>query len=401
MWLPWQPFFLVSYKGVNPPKPFKFWNLYTIINPMKYSNAYAKINLENLVNNYKMVCSHNEGKTPICVVKADAYGHGSIMCAKALEGVGAKWFAVASLDEAKELREGGINGNILILGYIPLERLDEFVLNNLACGVYSLSFAKELNNVARTLGRVVNVHIKLNTGMNRLGFDCSKADFEAKIREIVSLENLKITGVFSHYSTCDEADLSYSEMQRSIFEKGVELIKNCGANLELVHISNSAASLWFDCKTSNAFRPGIVLYGVSPLPQRVFQGELKPVMSLFSHVANIFVLKEGCSLGYGRKYTAPSNRRIATLSVGYADGYFRALSNKAWVYIKGHRAPVVGNVCMDMLMVDITDVPAVHVGDEAELFGEHIDVCELSSLAGTIPYEIMCALSKRVKRIYE
>ena len=384
----------------NQLKLFTFSVFYTIISIMKRSNTYARINLENLKNNYDHICSLNKDKTPICIVKADAYGHGAEGCAKALKEAGAKWFAVASLDEAENLRKSGIEGNILILGYVDEERIDELLENDLTCGIYSLSFAKALNAKAAALGKTAYAHVKLNTGMNRLGFDCEAAGFEGKMKELMSLPNIAVSGVFSHYSTADEKDLSYSEKQRALFEKGVEVLKSLGASLELVHISNSAASLVFDCKLSNAFRPGIVLYGVSPVFDKTAQDKLRPVMSFYSRIANIFPLKAGGELGYGRKYKAPSDRKIATICAGYADGYFRALSGKACVYINGFRAKIVGNVCMDMLMADITDIPEAKVGDEVELFGEHISVCELAELAGTIPYEIMCAVSKRVKREY-
>ncbi len=367
---------------------------------MKSSNTYARISLENLKSNYEYICSLNKNKTPICIVKADAYGHGAEECARALENAGAAWFAVASLDEAENLRKSSVKGNILILGYVDEERIDELLENNLTCGIYSLSFAKALNERASALGKTACAHIKLNTGMNRLGFDCEAPYFESKMKELTSFSNLNITGVFSHYSTADEQDLSYSERQRTLFEKGVNVLKSLGAPLELIHISNSAASLVFDCELSNAFRPGIVLYGISPVFDKTAQSSLCPVMSFYSRIANIFTLKAGGELGYGRKYKAPSDRKIATICAGYADGYFRALSNKAYVYINGFRAKIVGNVCMDMLMTDITDIPEAKVGDEAELFGEHINVCELADIAGTIPYEIMCAVSKRVKREY-
>ena len=367
---------------------------------MEHTNAYARIKLENLKDNFKYIHSLNQGKTPICIVKADAYGHGAVECTKALIECGAEYFAVASLDEAITLRNAGINKHILILGYIPMHRIEESLKYDVIYSVYSLTFAKELNEICRKNDMTADIHIKLNTGMNRLGFNPKECGFENTMHQLRDLAHLRIQGVFSHYATADECDLSYSESQREIFENAVIKMQNDGIDFELIHIANSAASLGFDCSISTAYRPGLVLYGISPLPENEKQENLKPVMHFMSYVANTFVLPEGSDLGYARKYRAPSNRKIGVVCVGYADGYPRLLSNRASVYINGCKAPVVGNICMDMLMADITDIPNVKVGDETELFGDNISACELAEFAETISYEIMCGVSKRVKREY-
>lgn len=367
---------------------------------MEHTNAYAKIKLNNLIDNFKYVHSLNPDKTPICIVKADAYGHGAGECAKALASCGVEYFAVASLDEAIALRDFGIDSHILVLGYIPLDRIEESLKYNIIYSVYSYSFAKRLDEVCKNLNITADVHIKLNTGMNRLGFSPEKADFVNKIKKVHELPCINIKGVFSHYSTADETDLTYSKMQRQIFTDAVEKMQDIGIDFELIHISNSAASLCFDCEISNAYRPGLVLYGISPLPNLEGQEHLKPVMEFMSNVANIFDLPKGADLGYARKYRALYDRKIAVVCVGYADGYPRILSNKSSVYINGYRACVVGNICMDMLMVDITDIDNVKVGDKVELFGDNISACELAELSETIPYEIMCDVNKRVRREY-
>lgn len=367
---------------------------------MEHTNAYAKIRLDNLTNNFKYIASLNSGKTPICIVKADAYGHGAVECTKALIACGAEYFAVASLDEAIALRNAQIDKHILVLGYIPIERIEESLEYDIIYSIYSLTFADALNEACAKANKKANIHIKLNTGMNRLGFNPQNDGFISKMQKLANLENLNIQGVFSHYSTADEADLSYSVKQRDIFEEAVAQMQEIGIKFELIHISNSAASLCFECKIANAYRPGLVLYGISPLPEGEKQEYIKPVMQFMSNIANIFVLPKGEDIGYGRKYTAESDRKIAVVCVGYADGYSRLLSNKASVYVGGCRAEVVGNICMDMTMIDITDIEGVQIADCVELFGDNISICELAELVGTIPYEIMCDVNKRVKREY-
>ena len=367
---------------------------------MKTTNTYAVVDLDALRSNYRFVKGLNPDKEAIAIVKADSYGHGSVACARALYGEGVRYFAVANLDEAEELLGGIDDISVLILGYIDLARVDEVAQKDIITAVYSLEYARALDEASRRAGKVSRVHIKVNTGMNRLGFDPTKEDFEEKVRAVTQMKNLTVHGIFSHYSTADEEDLSYSERQREIFEKAVDTVKRAGAPLSLIHISNSAAAMVFDCPVSNAFRPGLVLYGYSPLPGRKMQGSLRPVMSVYAHIANIFELKKGESISYGRRYTADSERRIATVTIGYADGYSRSLSNRSYVMAAGSRAPVRGSVCMDMIMCDITGIDGLKVGDTVEVLGPDVDAQVLADLAGTIPYEITCDISKRVKRYY-
>ena len=367
---------------------------------MKTTNTYAVVDLDALKSNYRFVKGLNPDKEAIAIVKADSYGHGSVECAKALYAEGVRYFAVANLDEAEELLDGIPDISVLILGYVDLGRVDEVVERDIITAVYSLEYAEKLNEASLRAGKVSKVHIKVNTGMNRLGFDPSRDDFAEKIRRITEMKNLTVHGIFSHYSTADEEDLSYSERQRTIFEHAVDTVKKAGVPLELIHISNSAAAMVFDCPVSNAFRPGLVLYGYSPLPGRKMQENLTPVMSVYAHIANIFELKKGESISYGRRYTAEADTRIATVTIGYADGYSRALSNKAYVVAAGRRAPIRGSVCMDMIMCDITGIEGLKVGDTVEVLGPDVDADVLAAMAGTIPYEMTCDISKRVKRYY-
>lgn len=366
---------------------------------MKHPNTYAEININNLIHNYKFLMEKAEGKTPICIVKADAYGHGAAVCAHVLEENGAEYFAVASIDEAEVLRNSGLKKNILILGYVPNERIDEVLEYNVITAVYSMKFARLLNEYALKNGAVANIHIKLNTGMNRLGFAADENCMD-KIRELSQMKGLCIKGVFSHYACADEADKSFSELQRQRFTDIIHKMQAENIETGMIHISNSAGVLSVECEEANAFRPGIALYGISPFYDHAYQNEIKPVMTFLTSIANTYTLKAHDSLGYGLNYKTTADRHIAILCAGYADGYFRNLSNKADVFISGKRARICGNICMDMMAADISDIEEVRVGDKAELFGENISACELAEKIGSVPYEIMCSVSKRVKRIY-
>ena len=364
------------------------------------TNTYARINLTHLLENYDVVRRFAGDKQVICIVKADAYGHGAQECARALSEHGASYFGVASVDEAIHLRQAGIRDSILILGYVPFSRIEEGLAQDVTFAVYSLSFAKALNEAAKECGKQARVHVKLNTGMSRLGFSGVNKGIEA-VKAVYGLDMLELEGLFSHFATADEEDLGPTKEQYACFEAVVKGVRDAGIEIPMIHIENSAGTIAFGAPITTAVRPGIILYGVhpsdylerTPIP-------IKPVMSFLTSVANLSNLEPGECVSYGRHFTAKEPRRVATLCAGYADGYFRALSSKAHVWLKGVQVPVLGNICMDMCMVDATDAAGVQVGDEAELFGEHISVSELARLAGTIPYELVCAVSKRVERIY-
>lgn len=364
---------------------------------MENSNSYAKINVENLKHNYRELKKVTGNKEVICIVKADAYGHGAVICSNVLQEAGAKYFAVASIDEAEELRLNGIEQNILILGYIPVERISEIFKYKLIACIYSMPFAESLNEYAVKNNLTADVHIKINTGMNRLGFTGKNTAIE-HILNIEKMQGLNIAGIFTHYATADEADLTYTKMQLDKFTEIIKELEKLNIKPDMIHVSNSAAILNFDSPIGNAVRPGFALYGLCSADE-MNGADLKPVMSFCSQVANTHALHKGETTSYGRKYTAENERRIATISAGYADGYFRLLSNKAEVFINGKRAKVLGTICMDMFMVDITDIDDVKVGDEVELFGCNIPAKELADIVGTIAYEVTCAISKRVKRV--
>jgi alanine racemase len=364
-------------------------------------NTYATINLQNLISNCNYVKQTVGDKKILAIVKADAYGHGAVACANALEANGVDYFAVASLDEARELRDAGIRSQILILGYLPEKRLAESIPYDVTYAVYSREFAMELNRVAKEAGTVRNIHIKLNTGMNRLGFRPTEHLIDT-LAEIASLKSLSMEGIFSHYATADEADLTYTAAQNQIFCDVVTSLKKRNINPPLIHIGNSAGILTYPCDITTAVRPGIILYGINPSEyvEETKQPPLKPVMNFYSKIANIAELREGETVSYGRKFHANAPRKIAVVCAGYADGYFRGLSGKAEVLVRGQRAPIIGNICMDMFMIDISDLKNVEIDDEVTLFGEDLPVTELADILGTIPYELTCSVSKRVRRIY-
>ncbi len=363
---------------------------------MSKYNTYAEINLKNLAYNFEQIKRLAGTKKIICVIKADAYGHGAVHCAKLLADEHCSYFAVASIDEAKELRTEGISTPILVLGYVHDDRIKEALEYNLTLSVYDYEFALKVSDICVENNLNAKFHIKVNTGMNRLGFKPEEA--AEKILDISKLDRVEIEGIFSHYATADEDDLSYSKTQFAIFKDLIEQIKHIGLNPPYIHISNSASIVNFQDDISTAIRPGIILYGIVPFKTK--KASFKPVMSLYSKIASVSTYKENTPISYARSYYTKSERTIATVCAGYADGYFRALSNKSEVYVNGERAHCVGTICMDMFMIDVTHIDNVKKSDKVELFGQNISAEEIARLASTIPYEVLCSVSKRVKREY-
>ena len=362
---------------------------------MSLPNAYAKISLSNLKENYRNIRSAAGGRRVICVIKADAYGHGAAQCAHALAEAGADFFAVASIDEALQLREEGISQEIIILGYVPCARIREALEMNLILTVYSFDFAQAADRICAETGIRGTVHIKINTGMNRLGFGHEMKD---RILKITNLRNLYFQGIFSHFAMSDDTQSDFTRIQYTRFMNLIGSLSEEGINFPVVHISNSAAIYNFSEDGSNAVRCGIALYGLSPADN--LKLDLRPVMTFCSTVVNIMTVDDCEGIGYSHTYFTSKKERIAVIAAGYADGYIRDYSNKAEVMIRAQKAKSTGNICMDMFMADITDLEGICVGDEAELFGENIRAEELAEKADTIPYEVVCLISKRVKRIY-
>ena len=340
----------------------------------------------------------------MAVVKANAYGHGLVEVARRAVTSGATWLGVARVGEGGEIRQAGIDAPVLVLGYTPPEQYPEILALDLAQAVYDLELARALSDTAQKAQRTVRVHLKIDTGMGRLGFPANGAGLEAALR-VASLPRLEVEGIFTHFATADEANKSYAREQLERFHAALAALRRAGLETPLVHAANSAAVIDLPESHFNLVRPGIMIYGLYPShevqTQRV---DLHPAMTLKARVAFVKKVPGGFPVSYGCTHVTPRPTTLATVPVGYADGYFRVLSNRAEVLIHGRRCRVVGTVCMDQIIVDVGGVADVAVGDEVVLFGRQGDallpVDEVAAVAGTINYEIVCAVSARVPRVY-
>ncbi len=365
----------------------------------------AEVNLGAIEHNYKQIRQHIPNHTEMmAIVKADGYGHGAKEVANFLQEQGVNRFAVAIVAEGEELRSSGITSPILVLGYTPRADIKALIENDLTQTVFSYEMAKTISDEAGRLGKTVNIHLKVDTGMGRIGFLSSPKSIE-EILMITKLPHINLEGIFTHFSTADEEDTSYTKEQWSIFEGFLKELSEVGLELPIIHAANSAAIMCHEYTHLNLVRPGIILYGYYPSPY--LEGkvlDLEPAMTLKTQVVHVKELPEGQYVGYGRKFYTHQKTKIATIPVGYADGYSRNLGNKGRVLIRGQYAPVIGNICMDQFMVDVTHIKGVSVEDEVVLFGKQQDavipVEEIAQSLGTINYEIVCMIGKRVPRIY-
>lgn len=365
--------------------------------------TWAEIDTNALIHNFKII--KETAHTPVCaVVKANAYGHDVNIVAPLLQKAGADFFAVSNIEEAIELRNIGITKPILILGYTPCECVHELAKYNISQCVYSLDYARELSQEAVKYNLEIKIHIKLDTGMSRIGFDCRNDDLNG-INDVIAAENLngfKLEGVFTHFAVSDRnkrQEDGFTDCQYNRFVKAIDILKSNGIDPEYKHCANSAALCLDRDKHLNMCRAGIILYGLTPSVDLKLPQDFIPVMSFKSVVSQVKQINEGDTVSYGRTFKASKNITVATVSCGYADGYPRLLSNKGYVIINGCRANIIGRVCMDQLCVDVTDIPDVSRGDEVLLFGRDLPVEELAKEIGTINYEIVCGVSSRVKRI--
>ena len=365
--------------------------------------TWAEISKSALIHNLEQIKNRAAGAEIMAVVKADAYGHGAGLAAPVLEACGAERFAVSNIDEAVALRTIGIKKPILILGYTPVEYAGDLCKYDIAQCVYSRGYASLLSQAAKDAGVKVKVHIKFDTGMSRLGFDLrddalSGADdavFSAK------LPGFYVEGAFTHFAAADSDKREFEAFtagQYSRFMAGVEKLRAAGITPEYLHCDNSAA-LCGGKHTLDIVRPGIILYGLKPDKDFNTGLDLKPVMTLKSVVSFVKTVKRGTCISYGMTYTANKDMKIATIAAGYADGYPRVASNKAEVLIRGKRAKIVGRVCMDQLIVDVSGIEGAQMGDEVTLFGNEISVDEIADICGTINYEIVCGIAPRVPRV--
>ncbi len=370
----------------------------------KSLRTWVEINLDALECNFDAVREMLPKNIKIlAVVKANAYGHGAVGVSKFLEDK-ADYLAVAATDEALELRKNGINCPILILGHIPYGDYDNIVKYNITPTISDFYEAELLSKAAVKAEVTSPMHIAVDTGMNRIGFKCDESSVE-EIKKIKALPNIEIEGVFSHLAAADMLDKAYTKMQAEKFDGFVKTLCEIGVDAPIKHLYNSAAIADLE-KKYDMVRQGIILYGLRPSDEVEFNNINipQPVMSMKTRVVQVKTLPAGESISYGCTYTTEKETRVATLCAGYADGVTRVLSNNGEVLIRGKRAKIIGRVCMDQFMVDVTDIPEAQAGDTATIFGtdgeESISVDEIAKKANTINYEIICNINSRVTRVY-
>lgn len=366
--------------------------------------AWAEINLDNLENNIKEIRRVAESRDVIAVIKADGYGHGALDIAPTLLKNGANRLAVAAITEAVELRKGGIECPIMILGFTPPTFAEVVVDFDIEQTVYTYELAKALSDAAVNKNKLAKIQISLDTGMGRIGYIPNETSVE-EVYKISKLPNIIIEGLFSHFATADEKDKEYTMSQVERYNWFYNKLTEKGIHINTRHVANSATIIDLPEIHFDAVRPGIILYGYYPSDEvNKKKISLKPVMTLKANVVNVKTIEPGQYVSYGRKFKAERKTVIATLPIGYADGYTRLLFNKAKVIINGKFAPVVGRICMDQCMIDVTDVGEVNIGDEVILLGESnglkFNADDIAKVLGTISYEVTCAVGKRVPRVY-
>jgi alanine racemase len=373
----------------------------------------AEIHLSNLRHNVQALRSLLKPNVQLmAVVKANAYGHGALPCTQAVLDAGADTLGVGIISEGIELREQGIQAPIQILVGIFPDEIDDLIHHNLTTTLHSRSLAESLSQRAGQLGKEVGIHIKVDTGMGRLGI--TPDHLPELVELITNLKNIRIESIFTHFSSADDADPDFTQNQIARFQSALDQLKKAKFHIPLAHCANSAALLQFPESQFDLVRPGICLYGALPTPALATAVEsithqnknfsLLPVMQWKTRILTINSLPKGSPVSYGQKFVTQRDSRIATLPVGYADGLERLLTNRMQVLVSGRKVPQVGTICMDMCMVDVTDITEAREGDEVVLFGqqgkESITADEMAAQAETISYEILCGVGKRVPRIY-
>ncbi|HAK61503.1 MAG TPA: alanine racemase [Nitrospiraceae bacterium] len=362
----------------------------------------ALIDLDALSHNFREVVRRSGGRKVLAVVKAQAYGHGAIRVSQHLLGLGADMLGVALVEEGRELRKAGIGAPVLVMGAVYPEQAEAIVRWDLTPLVYSRAGAVALADAAMKMGKDVTVHVKVDTGMGRIGLP--PEDAGSFIEEIVKLEGLRLQGIMTHFADADLRDKQFAERQMQRFEGLMHVLDEKGIPLPVRHAANSAAVLDYERALFTIVRPGLMLYGYSPLEGERQDVDLRPVLSLVTRIAFLKRTPAGIPISYGRTFVTKRESLIATIPVGYADGYRRGLSNCGEAIVRGLRVPVAGRVCMDMTMLDVTDVPGVCEGDEVALIGaqgsERITADDIAAKTGTISYEVLCGISSRVLRVY-
>ena len=367
--------------------------------------TWAEVDLDALAHNYERIRRHVGEKTKLLgVIKADAYGHGAVPVAKELEALGASYLAVSNIDECEEVRLGGVTLPVLMLGFTPADQAERILELDMTQAVQSLDIAKAFSAAAVKCGKKMKVHIKLDTGMGRLGFLCDEEHFDESLQDILAvlrLPGLDVEGVFTHFCVADEEgeeNVAFTRTQHERFLRMIDAAEaRSGFHFRLRHCCNAGGIVCYPEWAGDMVRCGIILYGSGSLAEKM---GMEPVMSLKTRVATVRDLAPGTSVSYGRTYFTERESRIAVLPIGYADGLHRTLSNRMEVLTPYGRAKQVGRICMDMCMIDVTDLPEVKSGDEVEIFGKNVLCAEDAAACGTIPYELLCAVSKRVPRHY-
>ena len=372
---------------------------------MEFSRrTWVEIDVSALRHNFSVLKNLSKNSEITCVVKANSYGHYDNIVVPALNEAGCKRFAVSNIEEAVHIRNLGVDKPILILGYTPVSMVEELYKFNISQCVFSADYAKELSRFAAEKGVTVKIHIKLDTGMGRLGFDCRSdelAEIDSAI-ESAKLPNLELEGIFTHFASSDRSDEEedgFTDLQYSRFDKAIKLMNAAGLDPEVRHCRNSAAMLKDKDKELDLSRAGICLYGLTPSTSLNIKEDLIPVMTFKSIVSMVKKIRRGDTVSYGRTFKAHKDMTVATVSAGYADGYPRLLSNKGYVLINGQKANILGRVCMDQFVVDVSDIDGVATDTEVILFGKDLPVEEIAATCGTINYEIVCGISPRVPRI--
>ena len=362
----------------------------------------ALIDLDRISHNLRVIRERVGQGVRICpAVKADAYGHGAVEVSKQLERDGADMLAVAAVEEGIELREGGIRLPILVLGALLKEQAGDLNKYGLTPIITDVEFAEHLDKAAGG-SRPMSVHVKVDTGMGRLGFGETEAP--GAVMKIKEMKNIVIEGLMTHFPSSDERDKDFTHAQIKKFTKIIGALKKEGIDIPIIHSANSAAIIDVGESYFNMVRPGIMIYGLMPSKEIVSSIDIKPAMKIISRIVHIRKVGAGKAISYGRTFVTKRESRIGVVAMGYADGYNRLLSNRASVKVKGRYAPVVGRVCMDQFMMDITEIPDVEVGSEVIVYSDNgaeaNSVENIAFMLNTIPNEVVCAVSKRVKRKY-
>ena len=373
--------------------------------------TWAEVDIDALKHNFDIIRAKADPKARIiCVIKADAYGHGAVFLGKLYEKMGADGFAVSNIEEAMQLRENGIHLPVLILGFTPATLAAELAENNISQAVFSPEYARELSEQAVLQNVSVKIHIKLDTGMSRIGFMYQNTSRDSsslqQIEAACRLPNLIPEGIFTHFAVADEAEngKQATEHQIDCFCHAVEQLKQDGICFAVTHCSNSGAIIDYPQAHLNAVRAGIILYGLSPSDKLCGKLDLRPVMRIKSVIAQVKTVEPGTPVSYGGTFVTDKQLKIATVPIGYADGYTRSLSNRAYMTVKGQKAPIIGRVCMDQLMLDVSGIADVQSGDEVTVIGDGSDGSltfdDIAAMTGTINYEVVCLVGKRVPRVY-